>query len=40
MLENREDFPEFNFHKINGMQLTCPEQVHSFTVYTLHAIEQ
>jgi hypothetical protein len=32
MLENREDFPEFTFHEINGMRLTCPEQVHSFTL--------
>jgi hypothetical protein len=30
MLDNKEDFPEFTFHEINGMRLTCPEQVHSF----------
>ncbi len=32
MLENKEDFPEFTFHEINGMRLTCPEQVHSFHI--------
>jgi Cdc6-like AAA superfamily ATPase len=31
MLENKEDFPEFTFHEINGMRLTCPEQVRSFS---------
>jgi Cdc6-like AAA superfamily ATPase len=40
MLENKEDFPEFTFHEINGMRLTCPEQVGSFTVHTLHVGEQ
>jgi Cdc6-like AAA superfamily ATPase len=41
MLENKEDFPEFTFHEINGMRLTCPEQVpvHSFTIHMLHAGE-
>jgi Cdc6-like AAA superfamily ATPase len=27
MVENKEDFPEFDFYEINGMRLTCPEQV-------------
>jgi hypothetical protein len=31
MLDNKEDFPEFTFHEINGMRLTCPEQVGSFS---------
>ncbi len=35
MLENKEDFPEFTFHEINGMRLTCPEQVTQ--LYCLHA---
>ena len=28
MEENKDEFPDFNFHEINGMRLTCPEQTY------------
>ena len=28
MDENRDDFPEFEFYELNGMRLTCPEQIY------------
>ena len=37
MLENKEDFPEFTFHEINGMRLTCPEQVKTGLAWNLHS---
>ena len=28
MTDNREEFPDFTFHELNGMRLTCPEQIY------------
>jgi len=28
MNENRDEFPDFNYHEMNGMRLTCPEQTY------------
>jgi len=28
MTDNRDEFPDFTFHELNGMRLTCPEQIY------------